>query len=154
MARIYSHKKGKSGSTRPVRMSSPSWMRYTPEEVVKIVLRLAKEGNQSSEIGMLLRDQWGIPSVKLVTQKTVGQILREGKLASDYPEDLLNLMTKAVKIRKHLVSAKVDLHSKRGLQNTEMKILRLAKYYKRTKKLPATWEYDPEQAAIIVSGRQ
>lgn len=153
MARIYAHKKGKSGSTRPVRMSSPSWVRYTPEEITKIVVRLGREGKQTSEIGMLLRDQWGIPSVKLATGKSITDILNEAKVLSEYPEDLLNLMTKAVKIRKHLVSATADKHSKRGLKNTEMKILRLVKYYKKEGRLAGEWQYDPEQAAIIVSGR-
>lgn len=153
MARMHAHKKGKSGSTRPVRMSSPSWVRYTPEEVSKIIVRLGKEGNQSSQIGTLLRDQWGIPSVKLLTDKSITQILGEAKVLSQYPEDILNLMTKAVRIRKHLTGATADKHSTRGLQNTEMKILRLAKYYKREGRLPADWQYNPEQAAIIVSGR-
>jgi len=153
MARIYAHKKGKSGSTRPVRSSNPSWVRFAPEEIEKIVQRLGKEGKQTSEIGMLLRDQWGIPSVKLATGKTITAILSDAKLMSEYPEDLLNLMTKAVKIRKHLVVATADKHSTRGLKNTEMKILRLVKYYKKEGRLAANWQYDPETAAIIVSGR-
>ncbi|MFH0962157.1 MAG: 30S ribosomal protein S15 [archaeon] len=153
MARIYAHKKGKSGSTRPVRMSSPSWVRFTPEEIMKIITRLGKEGKQTSEIGMLLRDQWGIPSVKLATGKTITQVLKEAKLFPEYPEDLLNLMTRAVKIRKHLTGATADKHSRRGLKNTEMKILRLVKYYRREGRLAADWQYNPETAAIIVSGR-
>jgi small subunit ribosomal protein S15 len=33
---------------------------------------------------------------------------------------------------------------------TESKIKRLVKYYRRTKKLPKDWRYDPEQAVLII----
>jgi len=138
---------------RPVRSSAPSWVRYTPDELVKIILKLRKEGLQASNIGTILRDQYGVPSVKLIVGKSITKVLSENKLGSDYPEDLFNLMKKAVIIRKHMTNAQLDLHSRHGLQNTEMKILRLVKYYKRTGKLPQEWNYDPKQAAIIVSGR-
>ena len=153
MARIYAHKKGKSGSTRPVRTTSPSWVRYSPEEVKQIALKLKKQGMAPSLIGVTLRDTYGIPSVKLVTGKSLVALLEESGSKMDYPEDLMNLMKKAVRVRKHLVDADRDLHSSRGLANTEMKILRLVQYYKRKGKLPKTWKYNPAKAALIVSGR-
>ena len=63
------------------------------------------------------------------------------------------LMKKAVRIRKHLAASAQDKHSSRGLANTEMKILRLVKYYKRKGRLPHDWRYNPAKAALIVSGR-
>lgn len=153
MARIYAHKRGKAGSTRPVRSSAPSWVRYTPDELVKIIVKLRKEGMDASKIGINLRDQYGVPTVKLILGKPISKVLAENKVGPEYPDDLFNLMKKAVTIRKHLNNALLDRHSRRGLQNTEMKILRLVKYYKRSGKLPEGWKYDPKQAAIIVSGR-
>lgn len=152
MARIYSHKKGKAGSTRPVRTGIQPWVRYAPDEITKIILKLQKEGFGSSKIGLILRDQYGVPSVKLLTGKSLNALLKENGSASQYPEDIFNLMRKAVRIRKHLISRAKDEHSLHGLHNTEMKILRLVKYYRRTGALPEAWQYNPEEAAIIVSG--
>jgi small subunit ribosomal protein S15 len=152
VAKIYSHKKGKSGSKRPFRTSSPSWVKYSKDEVVQLVVKLAKNGKSSAMIGTILRDAYGIPSVKLITGKRVAKILDEAGLAGEVPQDLFDLLDKSVSLRKHLEKNKGDLHSKRGLQQTEMKILRLTRYYKRTGKLPASWKYSPATAKVIVSG--
>jgi len=150
MARMHSRKKGKSGSKHPPRMSPPSWVEYKKEEVEALVVKLGKEGVSSSLIGLILRDQYGIPDVKLITGKKITEILEDNDMKPKYPEDLLNLIRKAVRIRKHLEENKKDYHSKRGLELTESKIKRLVKYYRRTKKLPEDWRYDPEKAALIV----
>ena len=152
MARIYAHKRGKSGSKRPFRSSSPSWVNYSKEEVAQLVVKLAKDGNSPAMIGTILRDSYGIPSVKLLTGKRVVEILEEAKLTKEVPQDLFDLLKKSVKLREHLNRNKGDLHSKRGLQQTEMKILRLIKYYKKKGKLPEGWKYSPETAKVIVSG--
>ncbi|WP_297476078.1 30S ribosomal protein S15, partial [Thermococcus sp.] len=80
----------------------------------------------------------------------ITKILEENGLAPDIPEDLMALIRKAVKLRKHLEMHPKDKHSRRGLQLTESKIRRLVKYYRRTGKLPAKWRYDPEQAKLLV----
>lgn len=152
MARIYSHKKGKSGSKRPFRTSSPSWVNYSKDEVSQLVVKLAKEGKAPAMIGTVLRDSYGIPSVKLITGKKVDQILGEAKLDGEVPQDLFDLLKRSVNLREHLEKNKGDKHSKRGLQQIEMKILRLIKYYKGKGKLAATWKYSPETAKVIVSG--
>ena len=79
-------------------------------------------------------------------------ILEDAGLAQEYPEDLMNLMRKAVTLRKHLEINKKDFHNKRALHLTESKIRRLVRYYKRTKVLPHDWYYKPDQAALIVRG--
>jgi len=63
---------------------------------------------------------------------------------------LQNLIKRAVQIKKHLDSNKKDMVSKRGLQLTEAKIRRLAKYYKKTSKIDQTWKYDLERARLLV----
>ena len=62
-------------------------------------------------------------------------------LAPEIPEDLYFLIKKAVAIRKHLERNKKDKDSKFRLILVESKIHRLARYYKRTKKLPPTWKW-------------
>ncbi|MBR9679446.1 MAG: 30S ribosomal protein S15 [Candidatus Altiarchaeota archaeon] len=152
MARIYAHKKGKSGSKKPFRTSSPAWVVYTPGEVKQLVVKLAKDGHTPAMIGTMLRDSYGIPSVKLSTKKRVVDILDESGFPSELPQDLFDLMKRAVNLRHHLETNRMDKHSRRGLQQIEMKILRLVKYYRASGKIPANWKYSPSTAKIIVSG--
>lgn len=148
MARMYARKKGKSGSKKP--LTKATWVEYSAEEVEQLVLKLAKEGYSSAMIGLILRDQYGIPSVRDVTGKKITKILAEHGLAPKIPEDLFNLLKRAVNLRKHLEVHRKDKHSRRGLELIESKIRRLAKYYIRKGKLPKDWKYDPEKAKIWV----
>ncbi len=150
MARIYARKRGRSGSHRPPRKGKPPWIDYKPEEVIALVEKLRKQGYSSAQIGLILRDQYGITSVKDVVGKKMTKILEERGLASEIPEDLLNLLRRAVNLRKHLEKNKKDTRSKHALMLLESKIRRLGKYYVRKGKLPADWKYDPEKAKILV----
>ena len=64
-------------------------------------------------IGLILRDRYGVPDVKMVTGKRIGDILKENKVSSEIPEDLRDLMVKALGLRKHLGENAKDLHNKR-----------------------------------------
>ncbi|MDI6826004.1 MAG: 30S ribosomal protein S15 [Candidatus Aenigmarchaeota archaeon] len=150
MARMHARKKGKARSKRPSTKTIPKWVRYRKEEVEKIVIKLAKEGNSTSKIGLILRDQFGIPSVKLITSKTISQILKDEKIYPKYPEDIFNLLKKSVNLRDHLEKNKADYTSKRGLELLESKIRRLGKYYVKKRVLPPDWKYDPEKTKLLV----
>ena len=150
MARMHSKKRGKSGSKKPSIKTIPRWIRYKKNEVEEIVVKLAKEGNSTSKIGLILRDQFGIPSIKLLTGKTVSQIMRDTKIYPKYPEDLFNLLKQSVNLRNHLEKNKADYTSKRGLELLESKIRRFGKYYVRKRTLPHDWQYDPEKTKLLV----
>ena len=150
MERMYSRRKGKSGSSKPLKDKKLTWMRYRKKEVELLVAKLAREGKTSSQIGLFLRDTYGIPDVKKLTGKSITQIMAERKLSPKLPEDLLSLMRKSVAIQKHQEGNKKDMTSKRGLQLTDSKIRRLIKYYKRTKKLPADFKYDPANLRMYI----
>ncbi|EZQ03108.1 30S ribosomal protein S15 [Candidatus Acidianus copahuensis] len=143
--------RGKSHSTRPVRAGSPKWVRFTREEVEMLIEELAKRGYGSSMIGVILRDQYGIPLVKQITGKKVSVILQEKGLSPQIPEDLFNLIRKAVNVRRHLVEYPKDKVSKKGLEEIESKIRRLVNYYRVTGKLPANWRYDPAAAELLIA---
>jgi small subunit ribosomal protein S15 len=147
---MHSRKKGKAGTSRPFRTSPPEWVEYKGEEVEELVVKLGKEGRNPSTIGLIMRDQHGVPNVKLSTGKRIDSILREKELGSDLPEDLLNLIIRAVALDKHLKANHKDRSSKRGLQLTESKIRRLVKYYKRTGRLPEDWKYNLKTAKLLV----
>ncbi len=150
MARMHARKKGKSGSTKPAIKQLPGWVKHSKEEVIKLVIALRGEGKSTSVIGQILRDTHGIPSIKAIVGKNTKKILIENKLYTDYPEDLLNLMRKAVRLSKHMKLNTMDKHNKRALQLTESKIRRLVKYYKGKKVIANDWYYKPEQAALIL----
>ena len=151
MARLHSRKKGKSGSTRPPRLEKPVWVERSAEEVENLVIKFARKGFPKSLIGIKLRDSYGIPLVKVVTGKSVSQILEENEIESALPEDLTDLVKRALSIRKHLETNHKDLDSKKGLQRTESKIYRLVSYYKKVNVLPPTFKYDPEKIRTLVA---
>jgi len=150
VARIHSPKRGKSRSKPPVRSSAPYWMAYSPDEIEEIALRLNKEGISKSEIGIILRDQYGVPSVRLVTGRKLTRLLRDNDIQEDFPEDFLLLMRKAVNLRDHLSKNKSDVGAKEGLELVEAKIRRLQKFYWKKGVIPRDWRYDPEKAALLV----
>jgi SSU ribosomal protein S15P len=61
--------KGKSHSIRPARAGAPKWVRLTREEVEMLVEELVKRGYTPSMIGIILRDQYGIPLVRQIVGK-------------------------------------------------------------------------------------
>ena len=150
MARMHSRNKGKAGSKRPLSPTKSSWSRYKDKEVELLIVKLAKEGKAPSQIGMLLRDTYGIARSKIVTEKSITDILKEKKALPAIPEDLMALIKKNIAAKKHLGSNHKDMTGKRGLQLTESKIRRLVKYYKTSGKLAKTWEYDPDKVRLLI----
>lgn len=151
MARIHARKRGKSGSTRPAIKAVPEWLSFTPREVEELVVQLGREGYAPSMIGLILRDSYGIPLVSVITGQKITKILKKNGLGPEpLPEDLTNLIKRALNLRDHLESNKKDLHSKRGLQNTESKIYRLARYYRKKGVLPADFRYRPDKMRALV----
>jgi len=148
---MHARRRGKSGSVAPYRTEAPEWCGISAEEAVKVIVDLRKTGKSSSEIGFVLRDKYGIPDIKLVAGKKVGEILEENGLGTEIPEDLRNLIEKALAMRKHLEENKKDLHNKRQLQLTESKVRRLVRYYTASGKLEKGWIYKPETAEILLS---
>lgn len=150
MARMHSRRKGISGSMRPFRTDPPTWVSITPEEIDEIVVSLFNQGKNTALIGLILRDSYGIPDVKAVTGKSITSILKDNGVAFNIPEDLENLMRKAIKIHDHLKINRKDIHNKRNFSLTEAKIRRLERYYKSTGALPATWSYSISKAKLLV----
>jgi small subunit ribosomal protein S15 len=141
MARIHSHRHGKSHQTRPPSRSTPSWVTATPEETRTVILKLAKDGVPPSRIGQTLRDDYGVPLVKPLVGKSVGRILAEGKAAPKVPQDLQDLIERAHRVQKHLQVHGSDRKNVHSLELVEAKIYRLSKYYKEKGILPGDFKY-------------
>lgn len=150
MSRIHSRKKGRASSKKPIIKQNPSWVSMPKGEIEKSIVKLSKEGKTTSTIGIILRDQYAVPNVKLATGKRVKKILEDNKIKTEIPEDLKNLMKRAVELNNHVLIHKKDFANKRGMHLIESKIRRLAKYYIREGVLPDNWRYSLESAKLLV----
>lgn len=150
MARMHARRRGKSGSQRPLITENPVWVPLNKDEIEERIVAMGKDGIPAARIGLLLRDQYAVPDVKLATGKTVLDILMENDLQPTIPDDLIALMRKAINLQTHLMENKKDLANKRNLQMVESKIRRIVKYYKREGTLPADWKYSISNAELLI----
>ena len=150
MARMHARRRGSSGSKKPIVKDKPAWVTMDAKEIEELVVKLGSEGKGSAMVGLILRDQYAIPSVRLFTGKTIGQIFRERKLMTRLPEDMQNLMKRAVSLSEHVKLNPKDLHNKRGLALIESRIRRLAKYYGREGMIPDGWKYSLDSAKLEI----
>ena len=71
----------------------------------------------------------------------LSKVLEENDLKADLPEDLDNIVKKAIGLQKHLKSNKSDNRNVRSLELIEAKVHRLSVYYKKTGRIPQNWKY-------------
>ncbi len=138
------------GSKKPVRDNAPEWVSMLPREIEAKVIEMAKEGTQPAVIGLKLRDSYGVPSVHEVTGKKVGQIIADAGAAPAVPQDLTNMIRRAINLQEHLQKNRKDLHNTRGLELLEARIRKLAKYYQKNGALPMDWKYTRKGARLLV----
>ena len=112
------------------------------------MLKLSREGNSPSIIGVLMRDRYAVPLVKSITGKNVQEILRGSQQAGALPEDLAALVKKAEDLRRHLEKNRKDHVNKRSLAMLESKIHRLVKYYRAKGQLRTDWQYKHMVASV------
>ena len=141
MGRLHTHRHGKSHTIRPATLRVPSWITLSTKEIEELVVKYSKDGLTPSQIGLKLRDQHSIPLIKPITKKSIGKILQENNLQAEMPEDLDNIVKKAVGLQKHLKTNKGDNRNVRSLELIEAKVHRLSVYYKRMERIPKNWKY-------------
>tara|TARA_B100000579_G_scaffold409890_1_gene399317 strand:- start:62 stop:466 length:405 start_codon:yes stop_codon:yes gene_type:complete len=130
--------------------SAPEWSNTDEKEVTDLILSLASDGHSTAAIGTILRDQHAVPDVRLVLGKRIGQVLAENEITSKYPEDMMSLMRRALRLIDHLESNRKDRHNARQLELTESKIRRLATYYQSEGQLDSEWAYKRDQLRLMV----
>ena len=147
------HSRGKGISRRclPYRKAPPSWVQVTASDLTEQIVKMAKRGQTPSQIGVVLRDQYGIPQVKGVTGSKILRILKVTGVAPQLPEDLYHLIKKAVNVRKHIEKFRADRDGKFRLILIESRIHRLARYYRGVKALPPTWRYQSKKADTLIA---
>jgi small subunit ribosomal protein S15 len=141
MGRLHTHNHGKSHSTRPVEIVKPTWVTQSAKEIEDLIVKYGKEGLSPTQIGIKLRDQYSIPLVKPIIKKGITAVLNENDLGQELPEDLANIVNKAVGLQKHLKTHNSDRRNVRSLELIEAKVHRLSVYYKNIGKIPKNWKY-------------
>jgi small subunit ribosomal protein S15 len=67
--------------------------------------------------------------------------MSQNSLTPELPEDLNNILRKALGLQKHLKTNKSDSRNVRSLELVEAKIHRLSTYYKKIGRIPKNWKY-------------
>ncbi len=151
MARMHTKKRGKSKSRKPVVELGVHPNDVMPQqEVEEKISEYIKKGIEPRLIGQYLKDKHKVPYIKQVLGKRLTIVMNEKGYEPEFPQDLMDLMKRAVNVRVHLSNNKQDVHNKLRLNRIESKIWRLTKYYKKEGRLDKDWKYDPEKAALIV----
>lgn len=151
---MHTRRRGSSGSDRPATDEPPEWSDVDQAAIEDRIVELADQGYSPSEIGLKLRDEGvtgrPVPDVTLATGKSLTEILAEHDAKPEIPEDLRNLMERAVRLREHVNDHPQDAQNKRALQNTESKVRRLVSYY-RGDELDEDFKYTYNTAKTLVS---
>jgi small subunit ribosomal protein S15 len=152
MARMHTGKHGKSKSRKPdVPMGTrPEGLELNDEQIVKLVVDYAKQGMHQAQIGQKLKTEHSVPYIKQVFGKRLTNILNENGFKQEIPQDMMDLLTKAINLRRHIERNHNDVHNKTSLHRVEAKIWRLSNYYKDNGRLPSDWKYDPVKVALII----
>ncbi len=95
-----------------VKESKTDWVKQKPEEIEKIIVDLARKGTPPEKIGLVLRDQHGIPKAKLLGKK-IGHILRANKI--EVNSEHVNFSRKVENLRKHFGKHKHDYTAQRRI---------------------------------------
>tara|TARA_Y100000310_G_scaffold344813_1_gene459689 strand:+ start:1820 stop:2161 length:342 start_codon:yes stop_codon:yes gene_type:complete len=111
------------------KLQKPLWVKIKEPELKKIIAELA-EKHAPSKIGIILRDQYGIPTTKIFGKK-LNAYLKE--LGIDKKEDLENAEKKLNAIKEHLKKNITDKKAKHKLQKSQSRLNILKRYYSKKK---------------------
>lgn len=83
-------------------IKKPEWVSMKSADLENLVVDLAKKGNSPEKIGLILRDQHGVPKAKLLG-KSISKILQENKVSTKSERDKISekINTLKVHISKH-----------------------------------------------------
>jgi small subunit ribosomal protein S15 len=130
-------------------MDTKKMQKLTKAEIYKTIETLSKKGEPKAIIGLRLKEQKAY--TKKESGKRISQVQEElGLTNNKLPDDLIDLIKKAVKLLKHKESNKKDMTSKRGYQLTVAKINKLRNYYISKNKIPKDWRYSDKTAKLLV----
>jgi small subunit ribosomal protein S15 len=107
------------------KLKKPVWVKMKEPELKKTILELS-EKYSPSQIGIVLRDQYGIPTTKIFGKK-LKKYLQE--LGIERNEDLENAEKKVTKMKEHLKKNITDRKAKHKLQKAQSRLNITKKYF-------------------------
>jgi len=90
----------------------PNWLKVKPADLEKTISELAKEGKTLAEIGLILRDQHGIPKIKLLG-KRISEIAKSAKAKVKTEKEIIK--EKVSNLNLHIQKHKHDKKAKKSL---------------------------------------
>jgi small subunit ribosomal protein S15 len=106
-------------------LAKPTWVKMKEPELKKTIAELAKT-KTSSQIGFILRDQYGIPTTRIFGKK-LNAYLKE--LGIEKNEDLKNAEKKVENLKEHLKTNITDRSAKHKLQKAQSRLHITQKYF-------------------------
>ena len=106
-------------------VKKPTWVKMEEPELKKVILELS-EKHSPSQIGIILRDQYGIPTTKIFGKK-MKAYLKE--LGIERNEDLENASKKVDNLKEHLKNNITDRKAKHKLQHAQSRLNITKKYF-------------------------
>ena len=112
-------------------VEKPVWLKMSETELKKTIKELVKENHQPAKIGLILRDQYGVPSTRLYGKK-LSNYLKEAGVDSDI--ELKNAEKKLERMKEHLKKNITDKKSKHKLQKAQSRVNILKRYFSKKRK--------------------
>ncbi len=106
-------------------LAKPTWVKMKEPELKKLVAELS-EKYAPSQVGIVLRDQYGIPTTKIFGKKLKAYYK---DLGIEYNEDLINAEKKVDNLKEHLKTNITDRKSKHKLQKAQARLNITKKYF-------------------------
>lgn len=106
-------------------MKKPTWIKMEEPELKKTILELS-EKYAPSQIGIILRDQYGIPTTKVFGKKLKAYL---EELGIERNEDLENAENKVTALKEHLKNNVTDRSAKHKLQHAQSRLNITKKYF-------------------------
>ena len=107
------------------KFEKPTWVKMKEPELKRTIAELA-EKHSPSQIGMILRDQYTVPTTKVYGKK-LKEYLTE--LGIERNEDLENAEKKVEKMKEHLKSNITDRKAKHKFQKAQAQLNKVQKYF-------------------------
>lgn len=103
----------------------PEWVNMKLADLEKLVVDLANKGNSPEKIGLILRDEHGIPKAKILG-KRISKILQENKIAIKSDRDKIS--EKINTLKAHLSKHKKNHPASRSLSKKLWVLHKLEKH--------------------------
>jgi len=108
-------------------LEKPVWLKTSEEELKKIIAELA-EKYQPAQIGLILRDQYGIPTTRIFGKKLAFYLKEIGKYNEKI--ELENITKKLERMDEHLKNNKQDKRTKHKIQKAKSRVEIKKKYFR------------------------